>query len=323
MRRPIILFFIFLISSFNNYCSPLSHHSNDFYLKDHFSSCPFSFYKLVSDSSNFKPHRFYPAIAGTFICYGVTLTGLNELWYADYPRAGFHFFNDNAEWLQMDKLGHSFTSYYESILGMELLKWCGVKEKKAIAYGGLWGILLQTPIEVLDGFSSKWGFSTGDGIANVMGSALAISQELLFNEQKLIFKFSYFPSDYASKRPEILGNSFMTSLLKDYNAQTIWLSTSLNNLTGKRKIFPDWLCLSVGYGASGMLGGDSNPDEFENINRYRQFYLSFDVNTLKLKGKNKFVNSLLTVVSFIKFPAPALEFNNNDGNNFRFHLISF
>jgi hypothetical protein len=31
------------------------------------------------------------------------LVGLNQLWYADYARSDFHFINDNAEWLQMDK----------------------------------------------------------------------------------------------------------------------------------------------------------------------------------------------------------------------------
>ena len=37
--------------------------------------------------------------------YTVALVGLNQLWYADYPKSDFHFINDNEEWLQMDKLG--------------------------------------------------------------------------------------------------------------------------------------------------------------------------------------------------------------------------
>jgi hypothetical protein len=43
--------------------------------------------------------------------YTGALVTLNQLWYADYPRSSFHFINDNAEWLQMDKLGHMTVSY--------------------------------------------------------------------------------------------------------------------------------------------------------------------------------------------------------------------
>jgi hypothetical protein len=39
------------------------------------------------------------------------LIGLNQLWYSDYPKSEFHFINDNADWLQMDKGG----SFYSSI----------------------------------------------------------------------------------------------------------------------------------------------------------------------------------------------------------------
>ena len=29
--------------------------------------------------------------------YTVALVGLNQLWYADYPKSDFHFINDNGE----------------------------------------------------------------------------------------------------------------------------------------------------------------------------------------------------------------------------------
>jgi hypothetical protein len=35
----------------------------------------------------------------------ITLVGLNQLWYADYPRSNFHLLM-TIEWLQMDKVGH-------------------------------------------------------------------------------------------------------------------------------------------------------------------------------------------------------------------------
>jgi hypothetical protein len=46
------------------------------------------------------------------------LVGLNQLWYA-YARSDFHFINDNAEWLQMDKAGHIYSSYHLGRLGLK------------------------------------------------------------------------------------------------------------------------------------------------------------------------------------------------------------
>jgi hypothetical protein len=46
-------------------------------------------------------------------------------------------------------------------------------------------------VEVLDGFSSEWGAS-GDIIANASGTALFVSQELLWKEQdhtKIFFSY--------------------------------------------------------------------------------------------------------------------------------------
>ena len=44
--------------------------------------------------------------------YTVALVGLNQLWYADYPKSSFHFINDNKEWLHMDKMGHMSASFF-------------------------------------------------------------------------------------------------------------------------------------------------------------------------------------------------------------------
>ncbi|OJU23360.1 MAG: hypothetical protein BGN92_03335 [Sphingobacteriales bacterium 41-5] len=48
-----------------------------------------------------------------------------------------------------------------------------------------------TVIEILDGFSNKWGFSWGDMAANVFGAGMFQGQQLLWNEQRIKFKFSF------------------------------------------------------------------------------------------------------------------------------------
>src|SRR5450432_1856478 len=58
--------------------------------------------------------------------YSLILIGLNTDWYANYPRSSFHFFNDNEEWLQVDKVGHMYSAYIESRSGMEMWRWTGI-----------------------------------------------------------------------------------------------------------------------------------------------------------------------------------------------------
>src|ERR1700712_47097 len=66
----------------------------------------------------------------------VISTGLYFLWYRKHARSRFHFFNDNNEWLQMDKIGHATTAYNIGVLQYDLMRWCGVNNNTSIAVGG-------------------------------------------------------------------------------------------------------------------------------------------------------------------------------------------
>lgn len=253
----------------------------------------------------------------------VTLVGLNQLWYSDYPRSNFHFINDNAEWLQMDKMGHVFSSYQLGSFGAKTLKWAGVGQKSQLVYGASMGLVFMTTVEIFDGYSSNWGASLGDVVANVSGTALYVSQELLWKEQRIIPKFSFHTTPYASRRPNVLGATIQEQILKDYNGQTYWLSANLYLFT-KLSTIPKWLNIAVGYGAEGMITGR---DEFVNTiflpesERYRQFYLSLDVDLTKIQTKSHFVKTILTLFNTIKFPAPAFEIKGNGGS--KMHLVYF
>jgi uncharacterized protein YfiM (DUF2279 family) len=236
--------------------------------------------------------------------------GLYKLWYSGYPQSKFHFFNDNQEWLQMDKFGHCFSSYYLGLAGIEAAKWAGVPKNKQWKWA-LFGSIFQDPIEIWDGFSSAWGASFGDLAANSFGTLLGAGQEAIWHEQKVRMKFSYTSSNYAAIRPNTLGGNFNERFLKDYNAQTYWLCYSpLKNRA-------QWLGLGLGYGANGMLGGNDNiwidknmlVQDYSNVKRYRQYYLSFDFNLNKIKTRRKGLKTLFFVLNCIKLPAPALEFS--------------
>lgn len=251
----------------------------------------------------------------TGVGYSATMIGLNELWYNDYPRSEFHFYNDNDAWMGMDKLGHALTAYQVGRYGYGALNWAGVKKKPAVWIGGNLGLFFLTSVEILDGTSAEWGFSPGDAIANLGGAALFIGQQLAWDEQRIQLKFSYSASPYAEMRPETLGSGGVESVLKDYNGQTIWMSVTPSAFSNRERKFLPWLSVSLGYSANGMLGGSSNPDfddsgvPLPSVDRYRQYLLSLDVDASKIPVRSPALKTIFSVIGFIKFPAPALEFS--------------
>jgi hypothetical protein len=276
-----------------------------------------------SDTLNRK--RLALVIVTEASLYAASIPGLYTLWYKDFPQSGFHFFNDNKEWLQMDKCGHVTSSYYLGLVGYSTLRWSGVQEKKAIWYGGLTGLLYLTTVETMDGFSKQWGASTGDMAANTLGAALFISQQLAWHEQKFVMKWSFHGSPYAKYNPGQIGNSFTKQMLKDYNGQTYWLSANISSLGLQHTRFPKWLNIAAGYGAEGMTGANSNPSEVNGkpvpySERYRQYYISPDIDLSRIPVKSKTLKLILNTIGFIKIPMPALEFNK-DG--VRFHTLYF
>jgi hypothetical protein len=98
--------------------------------------------------------------------------------------------------------------------------------------------------------------------------------------------------------------------LKDYTGQTYWLSANLHSFFKESKI-PKWLNVAVGYGAEGMLTGTKDVDNqvLTSNERYRQYYLSFDLNLSKISTNSKLLRSILDVFNVIKIPFPTLEFN--------------
>lgn len=269
---------------------------------------------LASDSlSVFKKRKITLGIS-TAALTGGSLVYLNQAWFQQYSSGKFHFFNDNDEWLQMDKCGHTFTNYQVSRVMMQAMDWAGYSTKKQILIGGLSGFTYMTAIEVMDGYSAGWGFSWGDMSANALGTGMSIGQKLLWKEQRIQLKFSFYPTNYAKYRPNLLGDEIYMQVLKDYNGQIYWLSVNPSSFIKRENKFPKWLNVAFGYGANGMIGAKYNNVLAEDadgtthyFNRYRQGYFSLDVDFTRIKTKSKFLKSVFTCINVIKVPFPNLE----------------
>jgi hypothetical protein len=251
-------------------------------------------------------------LKSTFYVGGMTY--LQWVWYKDHERVPFHFYNDWKGYRNVDKFGHAFGAYIESYIGYYLLRNAGVKKNQALLFGGSLGLILQTPIEIFDGIYEGWGFSWYDMAANAFGSGLMIGQELLFDEQIVISKFSYWESPYAAMSNGYLGETAMERFMLDYNGHTNWFSMPLNRFAYYERI-PEWLNIAFGYSAGGMFGEFENRRFFRGVEipeteRYSQYLVSLDIDWRKIKTNSKILKVLFKGMVFVKLPFPTVEINS-------------
>jgi hypothetical protein len=270
--------------------------------------------RLFANSDTLNPKR------ATLVCSSIGVVGagsisvLYGLWYSKQTKDAFHLFDDCRNWLQMDKAGHGFTAYHINRYSSELFKWSGMGNNGSIWLGAATSFTYLGLLEIMDGFSKNWGFSVCDLAANTFGSALYTGQELAFKRQYLLPKFSFRPSQYASYRPEVLGNGFFEELLKDYNGQTYWISFSPLSFFKQTRAY-SWLCLSVGYGADAKLVGDEEIYEALNLQgseRFvssREIILSLDLDLTKIPVKREWLRRTFGLLNCVKIPFPAVSFS--------------
>ena len=271
----------------------------------------------LGPDTGIRTGRLVGVVAGTAVVYVLTSYLLGKTWYT--KRVPFHSFDDNREWLQMDKVGHATTAYAISRGEYELFRWSGVSDRTAALTGGIIALLYQSTIEVFDGYSEGWGFSKGDMVANAAGVALFMGQQYGWGDQKVSLRYGFRSSIYPQYRPELLGRTRGAQMFKDYNGQQYWLSVNLASVLPVGPSFPRWLNLDLGYSGSGMTGGHANPPlygadgQLLAFRRVRQFYLSPDADFARLAPVGSTARLLLGAGQFIKLPAPSIEFNRRDG----------
>ncbi len=285
------------------------------------------------------------------LAYFLALYGANLLWYKHHDFSNFHWFDDLAEWQQMDKWGHIFTAFHLSSFAFILLiylqksplhwggqrgakkcplRWGEAKKSHIIFLSALIGFLLLSSIEILDGFSAAYGASAYDLIANLLGVFLFAFQKLFFQKIWINPKFSFHFSDFASQRPNVLGDSWLAQFLKDYNGQTYWYSVDIDALfcvlvkkarPKEEKAKLRFIHLALGYSASDMVFGRDFQNQQAGFAPFRRYFISFDVNLSALKSQYRAINALAFLANLVRLPLPALEWNEREG--FVWHWIYF
>jgi len=283
------------------------------------------------------PSRFWPVIGLGSGAYAGAFSVLNAAWYKDYSRTSFHSFDDSREWLGMDKAGHVFSTYFQSEWAYSVFRWTGVRKNAATWAGMGASLLVMSGIEVLDGFSTRWGFSWYDMAANVTGAGLWGLQQAVWDEQRIRVKVSSHRARYSAdpvhgstggssslreRADDLFGSGPVERFLKDYNAQTIWVSVNPASFLRTKGKFPSWLNLAMGMSADNLFGGFENrwtidADEFTadptRYPRRREWILAPDIDLSRIPTRNRTLKVILGALNIFKIPAPALVFGGKRG----------
>ena len=259
------------------------------------------------DSLSVLKKRKAGLLIGSIATYSGSIVALNSIWYSQYERQSFKFFNDSREWKQMDKLGHLYSSYQIVQTYSRMVQWSGFSETKADRIAAFTSFGVMASIEVLDGFSAGYGASASDLAFNSAGIGLYWGQKALWREIRIHPKYSFRRTSYSNLRPEVLGANLLEEIVKDYNGQTQWFSVDLNKFHDH---LPKWLNIAVGFGAEGMIYAHDQENISSGLTPYRQVYLGIDFDLSGIRSRHKTVNTLLYILNMIKLPAPTLEISN-------------
>lgn len=187
--------------------------------------------------------------------------GYNK-WWNDGFGGGFKttdegWFGNGTDSGGADKLGHMFSNYASVRLLTPLLTATGNSREEAIRLAGWTTIGIFTAIEVVDGYSRKWGFSPQDVAMNVAGTALGVYLESHPEvDDRFDFRFAYRRSRDSGFDP-----------FGDYSGQRYLLVLKADGFETTRRVPAlRYLELSLGYQARGFdPGGERRRDLYVGV----------------------------------------------------------
>lgn len=259
-----------------------------------------------------SPNRFTQINSNRAILMGaVVITGTyilhnkqNVAWWDGRERS-FHIKEDGNYALYADKLGHFMGGYFLSYFARESFVYVGLNWDSSIMLGSLFGLAVQTYVEVKDGFAENTGFSPSDFAADLAGVIFFYSQNYNDFLQNFSPKWQYTPPDWIGIPPKARTHVF----IDNYNSTTAWVSIHVRNLVWRKRdsLWPKWLNLAFGYGINGYYTQE----------KFGRYVVGIDFNVVELLPDGvPLWNWLKQSLNCVKLPAPAVEFTKK-GTSFK------
>jgi hypothetical protein len=253
----------------------------------------------IPDFDPFKTKIDYKILAGmgtAFIGTGLAVHFYQKHAWWSTKRTKFHFQNDWAYALWIDKIGHFYGAIIIQHALSAGLEAANIQSKESTIYGALGAFAFQTFIEIEDGFGPEWGFSPGDFYSDLLGSAYPVAQYYFPYLSNFQFRFSYIPKDLKGTNP-VTGQKHI--IPDDYEGQKFWLALKMKNIlpSSLSGYWPDFLMLSGGMGVKNLDGkGGGN----------REWYIGLDFDADQIPLYGKFWQFVKNTLNYIHFPLPGI-----------------
>lgn len=215
----------------------------------------------------------------------------HEGWFdADTPNGG------------ADKLGHGYSFYVSTRLLKKGFEWAGHGSKQAAQLAGLSSAALSVGVEIMDGFTDKYGFSTEDMIMNLSGIGMGVFLESYPQWDELFdFRLKYWPSSDARELKEY-------DPLADYSGQTYLFIVKASGIPFLRQnTFSRYLELAVGYGTRGYQPTDGTGRQ--ETSRHLYYGISLNLSLLlsdTIFKKSSYRNATENLLEYFQMPGTSL-----------------
>lgn len=264
----------------------------------------------IDSNSGIVKWKFYTVLGSTASSLGVAYYHLNNIWWKDNT-VDFHVDHDiDYRYAKnIDKLGHFLGGNITAELLQGQLEWTGMKKKQAATYSFVFSTVVQSFIEIKDGYAPTYGFSVGDVAFGSAGAFVHFMKSRVKAIDAIEFKLSYYKKhDYYFRQYPY------ASFDGDYMNQTYWASMAVNDWMKEdsklEKFWPDFLTIAVGMGVDEKLNSYYNGQQSYEVfgTGSYEYYLSLDLDWRKiLPQRNGYVRFLSKTLNHIKTPLPTIK----------------
>lgn len=148
----------------------------------------------------------------------------------------------------LDKAGHMFTAYTVTDLLTQRIRANAADTAGAEVTAAIYSMTLMTGIEVLDGFTRKYGFSREDLAADVIGTAFGVARNVVPGlREKLDIRVMYTPASY--EHPPISARKFQ--VIPPYDRTRYIAALKLSGFETFQDTSMRWIELQAGFDARG------------------------------------------------------------------------
>lgn len=221
---------------------------------------------LGNQEETLQQERFRTRLLVSGITLATTLYGFTSWW----DKSSSEFRVRHEGWFEADspnggadKLGHGYSAYVATRFLTQGFQWAGHSRQHAAWLAGMTSGTLSLGVEVMDGFTEKYGFSTEDMVMNLSGIGLGVLFDAYPAWDDLFdIRFKYWTSDDAKRLHDY-------DPIADYSGQTYLLIAKAHYFPWFRENkFLRYLEFALGYGTRGYQPTDGTGLQTRERNLY-------------------------------------------------------